>query len=71
MRARCGEARITVRDITAAGGGLVADVLAIGTGTATASGWRFTVAVRVQQGLIGEIRPFADRQAALDLVHAS
>jgi hypothetical protein len=64
-RARSQGIDIHVRAIEEHGGGVAADLLLVPMNGGGAGGWRVCLAIGFSGGLIGEVRPFWQRKAAV------
>jgi SnoaL-like protein len=64
-RTRSQDVEVHVRAIEDHGAGVVADLLFVPANGAQAGGWRLCLAIGFSGELIGEVRPFWQREAAL------
>jgi ketosteroid isomerase-like protein len=64
-RTRWQDVELDVRGIDEHGDGVVADLLFVPADGSDAGGWRLCLAIGFSGGLIGEVRPFWQREAAL------
>jgi hypothetical protein len=62
-RLRQGEAKLL--NVEQHGGGVIADLIIVPPENRNAGAWRFALAIRISHDLIGEVRPFWQRDAAL------